>query len=167
MKTAYFERFEIDLTEEEARRTSHQGDCMSDVLELLETPHVQAQIEKIDPTLIREELDGYGAWDDSELLDPEANRERIIWIAAGIILDDIQSPDPVIFRKFPEGDVIALFPNMIDDSEGNITSYQHVGQHSGASPELINKLDHATEKEYRPLADELINIGYNLVIWEE
>lgn len=167
MKTAVFERFEIDLTDEEARSASHQGDCISDVLELLETPHVKAQLEKIDPALIREELDGHGAWDDSELLDPEANRERIIWIAACDIMEESYDPDFVIFRKFPEGDVIALFPNMIVDSEGNITSYQHVGQHGGASPELINELDHATEKEYRPLADELINIGYNLVILVE
>ncbi|PJE78347.1 hypothetical protein CI610_02722 [invertebrate metagenome] len=43
----------------------------------------------------------------------------------------------VIFRKFPEGDVIALFPEELADSRGNILSYQTVGQHGAANPELI------------------------------
>jgi hypothetical protein len=32
---------------------------------------------------IRSELEGHGAWDETELADDDANRERILWIAAG------------------------------------------------------------------------------------
>jgi len=67
----------------------------------------------------------------------------------------------VVFRKL-EGDIIALFPNDIFDSKGNITSYMHIGQHGGASPELINKLPKAMPSEYKELAKELKAIGYKI-----
>ena len=37
----------------------------------------------------------------------------------------------VVFRKYKEGDIIALFPYEIDSGHC-IMSYQHVGQRSGA-----------------------------------
>lgn len=43
----------------------------------------------------------------------------------------------VIFRKFRDGSVIALFPNIPWDNNGNIASYMHVGQHGGASLLLL------------------------------
>lgn len=70
--------------------------------------------------------------------------------------------DKVVFRKFPEGEIIALFPNEKVDLKGNINSYQHIGQHGGASPELVRELKKATPKEYRELKQELISIGYKL-----
>jgi hypothetical protein len=70
----------------------------------------------------------------------------------------------VVFRVFPEGDVIALFPNDICDARDNITSYQHVGQHGAASPSLIEELRPATPKEYGPLKKELESIGYELEV---
>jgi hypothetical protein len=72
--------------------------------------------------------------------------------------------DSVVFRKFPEGDIIALFPNQIETKEGHINSYQHVGQHGGASPELINELEKAHFNEYQDLANELLSIGYDLQV---
>ena len=69
----------------------------------------------------------------------------------------------VIFRKFKEGDVIALFPDEIWSNDGLITSYQHNGQHCGASRELIDDLESANESEYKDLESELINsVGYQL-----
>lgn len=68
----------------------------------------------------------------------------------------------VVFKKFPEddgGDVIALFPDEDADQQGNIMSYQHVGQHGAASPELIEELEDATPEEYAPLKKELENLG--------
>jgi hypothetical protein len=71
----------------------------------------------------------------------------------------------VKFRKFPEGDVIALFPKLRFDWEGSqITSYMHMGQHGGASPDLIKELDKAKPKEYNDLKRELESIGYNLKV---
>jgi hypothetical protein len=71
----------------------------------------------------------------------------------------------VIFRKFKDGDIIALFPYEIDNYHGDCLSYMHIGQHGGANywhcltitkPAMIN--------EYEPLMRELISIGYELRI---
>lgn len=46
----------------------------------------------------------------------------------------------VAFRRFPEGDLIALF---VDESQGPglCSSYQRIGQHSAASLELLEELE--------------------------
>lgn len=62
----------------------------------------------------------------------------------------------VIFRKFPEGDVIALFPYEISNWKGDIMSYQHVGQHGDCDYNLIvSKTKLATPEEYADLKKEL------------
>lgn len=74
----------------------------------------------------------------------------------------------VIFRKFEEGDIIALMPNdsWIDGGgEILITSYQHHGQHSGASAKLLKELNECSEEEYRDLKEELEDIGYRVKVW--
>lgn len=71
----------------------------------------------------------------------------------------------VIFRVFPQGDVIALFPLLPWDRSGiNCTSYQTIGQHGGASTLLTRTTRPATAKERRALAKELRRIGYRLQI---
>lgn len=73
----------------------------------------------------------------------------------------------VIFKKFANGEVIALFPD--DQSREYIGSYMHIGQHSDAHPDLIKELEDATEEEYHELEEELTVIGYDLtaVPWKE
>lgn len=62
----------------------------------------------------------------------------------------------VVFRKFKEGDVIALFCDSAKDcNAGNVMSYQHVGQHGEASRHLGRNLKLATPDEYAPLLREL------------
>lgn len=74
----------------------------------------------------------------------------------------------VIFRKFKNGDLIALFPYLVGFRYGDCMSYMHVGQHGEASLGLIygdqfnNKTLLAAPDEYKPLFDELSNLGYNL-----
>ena len=71
----------------------------------------------------------------------------------------------VIFRKFSDNQVCAFFPYEIADRSGNISSYMHVGQHSGASFDcLVSTTKLANEIEYGPLKTELESIGYNLKI---
>ncbi len=75
----------------------------------------------------------------------------------------------VIFRKWPKregGDVIALFPYEKSDFEGcYCTSYQHVGQHSGADFHGVVKVTKlATPAEYADLKAELERIGYKLIV---
>lgn len=74
--------------------------------------------------------------------------------------------DKVLYRVFPETEhcnreVIALFPEMIEGPD-LINSYAHIGQHSAASPELIDDLDPATKEEYADLEKELKIVGYNI-----
>jgi len=76
--------------------------------------------------------------------------------------------DLVTFRKFTDGDVIALFPKLFtgQDNQGNqfILSYIHIGQHGGASDDLIDDLSPATADEYSDLKAELTSIGYELEV---
>ena len=69
----------------------------------------------------------------------------------------------VIFRVFSNGEVIALFPH-IDEGNGNILSYMHIGQHGGASPLIVNDTTPATPGQYKELFAELQGIGYNLEV---
>jgi hypothetical protein len=69
----------------------------------------------------------------------------------------------VIFRKFPEGDVIALFPEIPGSNDtSTCMSYMHVGQHGAASVNLVNNTKPATQNESGPLVCELTNLGYRL-----
>lgn len=70
----------------------------------------------------------------------------------------------VIFRKYNDGQIIALFANDTD-RRGNVESYMHVGQHSMADyggVQMCTKL--ATKEEYQNLFEELELIGYNLQV---
>jgi len=49
---------------------------------------------------------------------------------------------PVIFRRFPQGDVIALYPTQLHAHDMNeILSYQVIGEHGAASRDLIDTLE--------------------------
>ena len=70
----------------------------------------------------------------------------------------------VIFRKFKDTeDVIAIFPYEVERT-GEVMSYMHLGQHSGASIQLTDKTSPATPEEYNDLLKELEGIGYNLKV---
>lgn len=70
----------------------------------------------------------------------------------------------VVFRTFPDGDVLALFPELPATYDPRFCeSYAHIGQHSAASAYcLVGCTRPATPSEIRPLAKELRRIGYRL-----
>lgn len=71
----------------------------------------------------------------------------------------------VIFRKFHDGSVIALFPSIpADNCAEHCQSYQHIGQHGAASVDLSYCTVPARPAEYAALAAELRSIGYVLTI---
>ncbi len=75
----------------------------------------------------------------------------------------------VVFRvdttKDFKGTVYALFPHNACDNSGNVTTYQHVGQHSAADyKHCLKRSKMATELECADLKKELQNIGYNLKV---
>ena len=72
--------------------------------------------------------------------------------------------DKVVFRKFNDGQIIALFPELPCDDRGNITSYMHIGQHGPASRFIVQNTKPAKPEEYADLHAELQRIGYDLEI---
>ena len=69
----------------------------------------------------------------------------------------------VIFRKWKDGSILALFPHCVETYKGNVMSYEHTGQHSSADyGYCIYSTKPAKEHEYKPLKAELESIGYNL-----
>lgn len=79
---ATFERFELEMTLEQALGASHIGPCDEDVAALVAHPAIARQLAMIPEKAIREELRGYGAWDDAELADIQQNAHRLVWCAA-------------------------------------------------------------------------------------
>ena len=79
---------DIEMTLAQARSASHSGSCDGDVAELLRVPEIMAQLLKIDKKKLAKELKEYGAWDAKELRDTPMNFTRIVWIAAGNIMDE-------------------------------------------------------------------------------
>lgn len=58
------------------------------------------------------------------------------------------------------GQPIALFPDEIADNNGNIMSYQKIGQHGAATPKLLRRKSIKAEE----LKKELERIGYELEV---
>lgn len=83
----------------------------------------------------------------------------------------------VQFRIDKEGGVFAFFPNLPEWPEDRLrklnatesmknelrqlfASYAHVGQHSVCCTNYFNECEPATEEQYIPLLNELVDIGY-------
>lgn len=66
----------------------------------------------------------------------------------------------VNFRKYRDGQIIALFPE-IGWGKYEVCSYMHIGQHGSADyTQIIAATKPATKEEYTPLLSELAAIGY-------
>lgn len=72
-----------------------------------------------------------------------------------------QNEIKVVFRKFKDGEIIALFPRMFC-FDGKIISYMHTGQHVAADPRIVKETKPATPEEYASLLVELAAIYKNL-----
>lgn len=82
-------RIELCMTADDAHGASHQGQCDDDVRALSRDPEIAAQLERIDPALLAAELKEYGAWEPHELADHKQNLQRILWLAAGDITEEL------------------------------------------------------------------------------
>lgn len=69
----------------------------------------------------------------------------------------------VVFRKWNNGQIIALFPYEPWSRHGYMTtSYMHTGQHGAADyAGVISKTTLPCEHEYQELLNELRSIGYS------
>lgn len=72
----------------------------------------------------------------------------------------------VIFRKWHNGDIIALFPEIPGTNDPfTCLSYEHIGQHGAAQVSIIGITTAANEREYKDLFNELQNCcGYRLQV---
>ena len=69
---------------------------------------------------------------------------------------------PVIFRKYRDGEIIAIFPAMPGGRYGECQSYLHIGQHGAADyGHVIRITEPAAPAEYSDLQAELGQIGYD------
>jgi hypothetical protein len=80
-------RLNLEMTVAQARESSHPGPCDEDVFALSRQPEIQAQLEQMDPEILRDELLAYGAWKLTELQDHADNLQRILWLAAGDLVE--------------------------------------------------------------------------------
>lgn len=85
--------------------------------------------------------------------------------------DGLEPPEavvPVVFRRWKKkdgGEVLALFPSMIETDAGYCNSYMHLGQHGAADfSGLIHltKPTKETDEDVQELKRELERIGYRL-----
>jgi hypothetical protein len=74
--------------------------------------------------------------------------------------------DIVVFRRFPDGDVIALLPYLPAEclTAWPCQSYMHIGQHGAADPGIVHNTKRARPREYASLKAELERIGYRLAV---
>src|SRR5947209_3583641 len=76
------------------------------------------------------------------------------------------SADIVLFRRFADGDVIALFPYLPAEclNAWPCQSYMRIGLHGAADPRIVDDTRPARPHEYAALKTELEQIGYRLAI---
>lgn len=69
----------------------------------------------------------------------------------------------VVFRRYPDGQVIALFPDILwSGQRGEVTSYMHLGQHGAVDyRHVLAATRQAREDEYGDLLSELQATGYD------
>lgn len=90
-RTAYFDRFTLELPAEAVADMSGQGRADEAV------EHWAGRIQRpseVTPAKLKAELKEFGAWDAAELADDSENWRRILWIAAGNIRDEASQDNP-------------------------------------------------------------------------
>lgn len=90
MKTLYnYSNYgnDLKLTRKDAESVSHSGDCEDDVIIVMEKKYVKKQLDLLEPETLAKELSDYGAWNDDELKDHNANLKRWVWISGGDIVE--------------------------------------------------------------------------------
>jgi len=92
---ATFNRFELEMTLVQALSVSKGGpDATEKVEVVLQDKKIAAQLDAIGFENIRDELKEYGAWNDDELTDDDANCTRIVCIAGGNIREALSHNKP-------------------------------------------------------------------------
>ena len=83
---AMFDRFELTMTDDVMWECSGQGRVDRAVKYWV----TAIKWDDINPEDIQDELRKYGAWSDEDLRDEDKNRERILWIAACNVREELE-----------------------------------------------------------------------------
>ncbi len=70
----------------------------------------------------------------------------------------------VVLRAWENGDIIALFPYVLHDSQHHCLSYERIGQHGGANYDSVvcrTKPVNFTDQKAQVMLSELRRIGYD------
>lgn len=73
--------FDLYFTRKDVDSMPLSGQCDDAVKIIAKKPYIVHQFTVINSSKLIKELAEYGAWDDIELQDKQANIERIVWIA--------------------------------------------------------------------------------------
>jgi len=82
---ASFNYFDLYFTRKDVDSMPLSGACDDTVDVIANKPYIIRQFNAIDNSKLIKELIEYGAWDEIELQDKQANIERIIWLACSDI----------------------------------------------------------------------------------
>ena len=83
-------RIVLEIKAEDARLGYHSGRCDADISDLRIAPYIAKQLSDLPRDVLASELKEYGAWNDEELADHDANLSRILWLACGDIVDSLE-----------------------------------------------------------------------------
>jgi len=72
--------FDLYFTRQDVDSMPLSGQCDDTVKIIAKKPYIVRQFANIDNSKLIKELSEYGAWDNIELQDKQANIERIIWL---------------------------------------------------------------------------------------
>lgn len=120
-------------------------------------------------TILRSESISTDELIELQSLAPHIQPGDVELLEAAGVPEQTEPGAPVVFRRYSEGDIIALFPTLNhssgDANYGYCMSYQHVGQHGETNyPDCIASTEPATPEQYADLKRELEGIGYVLKI---
>lgn len=82
--------FDLYFTRQDVDSMPLSGDCDNTVSVIANKPYIIRQFATIDNDKLIKELIGYGAWDEIELQDKQANIGRVIWIACSDIEETLK-----------------------------------------------------------------------------
>lgn len=79
----------------------------------------------------------------------------------------VRHGDCVVFRRYPDGQIIALFPYDFVNEQGDCNSYMFIGEHGAADYfQVLSDTVRAAPKDYESLCKYLKSRGYKPRIME-
>ena len=87
---AFLDYLELDIPVSEVVACSAPGQDATEAVDAaLRNQYLASQVANFDPEKLKDELRGYGAWDEKELEDHEENIRRLIWVASSQLRDEL------------------------------------------------------------------------------